>query len=59
MADLVIRGATLCDGSAREATRGDLAVEGDRIVALGRVPERAPTEIDRLRLISIAARAGS
>src|SRR2546430_1841203 len=34
MADLVIRGAALCDGTGREAMRGDLAVQGDRIVAL-------------------------
>ena len=31
MADLVIRGALVCDGSGREAVRGDLAVTGDRI----------------------------
>src|SRR5437867_3732031 len=40
MADLVIRGALLCDGSGREAARGDLAVTGGRIAAVGRVAER-------------------
>src|SRR6184192_748276 len=51
MADLVIRGATLCDGTGREAVRGDLAVEGDRIIALGRVPERGTTEVDGTGLV--------
>src|SRR5437870_303680 len=46
MADLVIRGALLCDGSGREAARGDLAVTGDRIAAVGRVAERGAREID-------------
>ena len=51
MADLVIRGATLCDGTGAEPVRGDLAVQGERIVALGRVSERAPTEIDGTGLV--------
>ena len=46
MADLVIRGALLCDGSGHEAARGDLAVTGDRIVAVGRVAERGAREVD-------------
>ena len=46
MTDLVIRGALLCDGSGREATRGDLAVSGGRIAAVGRVPGRGTTEVD-------------
>ncbi len=46
MADLVIRGALLCDGSGREAARGDLAVTGDRIAAVGRVAERGAREVD-------------
>jgi len=46
MADLVIRGALLCDGSGREAARGDLAVSGGRIAAVGRVAERGAREID-------------
>jgi N-acyl-D-aspartate/D-glutamate deacylase len=46
MADLVIRGALLCDGSGREAARGDLAVSGGRIAAVGRVTERGAREID-------------
>src|SRR2546428_7479445 len=46
MADLVVRGALLCDGSGREAARGDLAVAGDRIAAVGHVAERGAREID-------------
>ena len=46
MADLVIRGVLLCDGSGREAARGDLAVSGGRIAAVGRVAERGAREID-------------
>ncbi len=46
MADLVIRGALLCDGSGREAARGDLAVTGGRIAAVGRVAERGARELD-------------
>jgi N-acyl-D-amino-acid deacylase len=46
MADLVIRGALVCDGSGHEAARGDLAVSGERISAVGRVAERGAREID-------------
>src|SRR5579884_1210439 len=46
MPDLVIRDALLCDGSGREAVRGDLAVAGGRITALGHVHERGAAEID-------------
>ncbi len=46
MADLVVRGALLCDGSGAEAVRGDLAVSGERITAVGHVPERGTVEVD-------------
>src|SRR5438552_12744164 len=46
MADLVIRGALLCDGSGHEAARGDLAVTGDRIAAVGRVAEHGARQVD-------------
>jgi N-acyl-D-aspartate/D-glutamate deacylase len=46
MPDLVIRGALVCDGTGHEATRGDVAVTGDRIAAVGRVAERGTTELD-------------
>src|SRR5207302_7283057 len=34
-ADLVIRGATLYDGTGQPGRKGDLAIRGDRIVAVG------------------------
>src|SRR5262245_23150847 len=34
-ADIVLRGATLYDGSGRPGVAGDLAIKGDRIVAVG------------------------
>ena len=46
MADLVVRGALVVDGGGRDAFRGDVAVDGDRIVAVGRVAERGTREID-------------
>jgi len=46
MADLVVRDALIVDGTGREAFRGDVAVAGDRIAAVGRVAERGRTEID-------------
>ena len=46
MTDLVIRDALLCDGSGREARRGDLAVEDGRITAVGTVAARGATELD-------------
>jgi len=51
MADLVIRGALLCDGGSGEAARGDLAVGGDRITAVGRVPQRGDVELDATGLV--------
>src|SRR5438093_1648873 len=51
MADRVSRGATLCDGTGAEPVRGALAVAGDRIIALGRVPERGTREVDGTGLV--------
>src|SRR5581483_10265833 len=44
--DLVIRNARLLDGSGAPAVTGDLAVDGERIAALGRVPGAGRREID-------------
>ncbi len=44
--DLVLRGGTIIDGSGRPRTRGDVAVVGDRIVAVGDVDGRGQREMD-------------
>lgn len=46
MHHLVIRNARLLDGTGTPAVPGDLAVEGERIVALGTVPGAGEREID-------------
>ncbi|MCA9491623.1 MAG: amidohydrolase family protein [Myxococcales bacterium] len=46
MHDLVIRGGTLVDGTGRAPFVGDLAIDGDRIVAVGVVEGRGRREID-------------
>jgi N-acyl-D-aspartate/D-glutamate deacylase len=49
--DLVIRGGTIVDGSGGPRVVGDVAVQGDRIVAVGDVPGRGRAEIDARGLI--------
>jgi N-acyl-D-amino-acid deacylase len=44
--DLVIRHATLFDGTGAPPIAGDLAIDGDRIVAVGDVSGRGAREID-------------
>ena len=44
--DVVIRGGTLYDGSGAAPVVGDIALKGDRIVAIGTVAGRGRTEID-------------
>src|SRR4051812_41283040 len=44
--DLVIKGATIVDGTGAEPYSGDVAVDGDRIAAVGRVDGRAARTID-------------
>ncbi len=46
MMDLVIRGGTIVDGSGEPGFRGDVAVDGGRIAAVGRVSERGRKEVD-------------
>jgi len=46
MHDLVIRNARIVDGSGRPAFDGDVAVDGDRIVAVGVVDGEGRREID-------------
>jgi N-acyl-D-aspartate/D-glutamate deacylase len=44
--DIVIRGGTIVDGTGAPPVAGDLAVDGDRIVAVGAVDGRGREEID-------------
>ena len=44
--DLVIRGGTVVDGSGLPRQRADVAVQGDRIAAVGRIHESGSEEID-------------
>lgn len=40
--DLLIRGGRIVDGTGNPWSRGDLAIRGDRIAAVGRIPAEAP-----------------
>lgn len=42
----MIRGGTVVDGSGLAAYRADVAVQGDRIAAIGRIAERGASELD-------------
>ncbi len=44
--DLVIRGATVYDGSGAAGVRADVGVRGERIAAVGAVAERGGAELD-------------
>jgi len=46
MHDLIIRGGTVVDGTGEPARRADVAIDGDRVVAVGTVTERGRREID-------------
>jgi N-acyl-D-aspartate/D-glutamate deacylase len=46
MVDLVIRGAEICDGTGAPRRRGDIAVEGGRVAAVGAVEGPAARTID-------------
>ena len=44
--DVVIRGGTVIDGTGRPARVADLAIDGDRVVAIGGIAGRGRREID-------------
>jgi N-acyl-D-aspartate/D-glutamate deacylase len=44
--DIVIRNGTIYDGGGGDSIRGDVAIHGDRIAAVGRVEGAGKTEID-------------
>jgi len=44
--DLVIRNGLIVDGTGAPARRGDVAVQGDRLAAVGAVSGRARREIE-------------
>jgi len=49
--DLVIRGGAIVDGTGAPPVEGDVAIEGDRIAAVGRVAESGREEIDARGLL--------
>ena len=51
MLDLVIRGATVVDGSGGPAQHGDIGVENGRICIIGEVDEKGRREIDATDLV--------
>ncbi|MCB9678700.1 MAG: amidohydrolase family protein [Alphaproteobacteria bacterium] len=51
MHDLVIRGGTIVDGTGNPRFVGDIAVDGDRIVAVGEVPGKGRREVDARGLL--------
>jgi len=44
--DVIVRNGWIVDGSAAKRFRGDLAIKGDRIVAVGEISSSAPHVID-------------
>src|SRR5437868_2367162 len=44
--DVVLRHATLYDGTGKPAVNGDLAIRGDRIAAIGDIRGTGKTELD-------------
>jgi N-acyl-D-amino-acid deacylase len=44
--DVVIRGGTVVDGTGHEPVRADVAIDGDRIVAVGALEDGGKREID-------------
>ncbi len=50
--DVIIKGATIVDGTGKEAYKGDIAINGKRIVQVGKVSGRADLIIDGSGLIA-------
>ena len=46
MHDLVIRGGKIVDGTGGRSFTGDIAIDGDRITAVGEVTAKGKREID-------------
>ncbi len=46
MHDLIIRGGTVVDGSGNPRVEADIAIDGDRITAVGRIDAKAARTID-------------
>jgi N-acyl-D-amino-acid deacylase len=44
--DILIRGGTIYDGSGHSPVRGDVAIDGDRVTAVGEAGAHARLEID-------------
>ncbi len=51
MIDLVIRGGTVLDGTGGDPMRADVAIEGDRVAAVGEVPPVDAPELDASGLL--------
>src|SRR5690349_4998195 len=51
MHDVVIRGGTVVDGSGKPGFRGDVAIDGGRIRAIGKVTERGKQELSAESLV--------
>ncbi|MGH6691344.1 MAG: hypothetical protein ACREF4_11790, partial [Gammaproteobacteria bacterium] len=49
--DLLIRNGTIVDGSGAARYRGDVGIEGDRIVEIGRIRSLAERTLDADGLI--------
>jgi N-acyl-D-aspartate/D-glutamate deacylase len=46
MVELVLRGGTVVDGTGAPGRRGDVAIDGGRVVAIGAVDDEAATTVD-------------
>ena len=49
--DLVLRNGRIVDGTGNPWYQGDLAIQGDRIVAVGRISKKGKREIDASQMI--------